>query len=55
MPGAMAEKTVKSSGCLLPVSRVKTIMKSSPDVSTISQESLFLITKATVSIAPCTT
>jgi len=32
---------------LLPVSRVKTIMKSSPDVSTISNESLFLIVKAT--------
>jgi len=32
---------------LLPISRVKTIMKSSPDVSTISNESLFLIVKAT--------
>lgn len=31
----------------LPMSRVKTIMKSSPDVSNISQESLFLIAKAT--------
>ena len=32
----------------LPQSRVKTIMKSSPDVEAVSQESLFLITKATV-------
>jgi chromatin accessibility complex protein 1 len=31
----------------LPTARVKTIMKSSPDVETISQESLFLITRAT--------
>ena len=34
----------------LPMTRVKTIMKSSPDVETVSQESLFLITKATVSL-----
>lgn len=33
--------------CQLPVYRIKTIMKSSPDVSSIGQESLFLITKAT--------
>ncbi len=32
----------------LPQTRVKTIMKSSPDVENVSQESLFLITKATV-------
>merc|ERR1711934_271368 len=31
----------------LPQARVKTIMKSSPDVDAVSQESLFLITKAT--------
>jgi len=30
----------------LPPARVKTIMKSSPDVETVSQESLFLITRA---------
>merc|ERR1712226_554034 len=30
----------------LPPGRVKTIMKSSPDVETVSQESLFLITRA---------
>ena len=33
----------------LPLARVKTIMKSSPDVESVSQESLFLVTKATVS------
>jgi len=32
---------------VLPISRIKTIMKSSPDVSTISNDSLFLIAKAT--------
>ena len=31
----------------LPTARVKTIMKSSPDVETISAESLFLITRST--------
>ena len=38
------------SSCELPISRVKTIMKSSPEVSSIAQESLFLIVKATVSL-----
>ncbi|KAK7463283.1 hypothetical protein BaRGS_00023070 [Batillaria attramentaria] len=32
---------------ILPLSRVKTIMKSSPDVSSISQEALFTTGKAT--------
>lgn len=36
------------SGTVLPLSRVKTIMKSSPDVSSISQEALFTTGKATV-------
>lgn len=36
--------------CLLPLSRIKTIMKSSPEISAISQESLFGVAKATVSI-----
>lgn len=31
----------------LPISRVRLIMKSSPDVSSINQEALFLTTKAT--------
>lgn len=31
----------------LPMSRVKTIMKSSPEVENISQESLYLVTRAT--------
>lgn len=33
----------------LPISRVRLIMKSSPDVSSINQDALFLTTKATVS------
>lgn len=32
----------------LPVSRVKTIMKSSPYVDTVGQDGLYLVTKATV-------
>lgn len=34
----------------LPISRVRLIMKSSPDVSNINQDALFLTTKATVSL-----
>ncbi|KAL5014658.1 hypothetical protein ScPMuIL_008928 [Solemya velum] len=34
-------------GSTLPLSRVKTIMKSSPDVSSISQEALFMTGRAT--------
>ncbi|XP_051926655.1 chromatin accessibility complex protein 1 [Hippocampus zosterae] len=34
-------------GLSLPISRVRLIMKSSPDVSNINQEALFLTTKAT--------
>lgn len=33
----------------LPISRVKTIMKSSPYVDTVGQDGLYLVTKATVS------
>lgn len=33
--------------CELPLSRVRTIMKSSPDVNNINQEALFLAAKAT--------
>ncbi|KAM4539377.1 chromatin accessibility complex protein 1 isoform 1-T1 [Odontesthes bonariensis] len=39
-----AKKTIS-----LPISRVRLIMKSSPDVSSINQDALFLTTKATVS------
>lgn len=35
-------------GISLPISRVRLIMKSSPDVSSINQDALFLTTKATV-------
>lgn len=37
----------------LPVSRVRTIMKSSPDVENIGQDALHLVTKATVSSLDC--
>lgn len=46
---ANKDKSAKSTGCLLPVTRIRTIMKSSPDVSNIGQESVFLIAKAAVS------
>uniref|UniRef100_A0AAQ5ZX88 Chromatin accessibility complex protein 1 n=1 Tax=Amphiprion ocellaris TaxID=80972 RepID=A0AAQ5ZX88_AMPOC len=36
----------------LPISRVRLIMKSSPDVSSINQDALFLTTKATQGLAP---
>ncbi|KAJ8273343.1 hypothetical protein GJAV_G00100530 [Gymnothorax javanicus] len=39
--------TVNSKNTSLPMSRVKLIMKSSPDVSSITQDALFLTTKAT--------
>lgn len=39
----------------LPLSRVKTIMKSSPDVEAVGQEPLYLVTKVTVSIIPTRT
>ena len=34
---------------IVPMSRVKTIMKSSPEVSTINTETLYVVCKATVS------
>lgn len=42
-----ANSPLRSKDVLLPLNRVRTIMKSSPDVEFIGQESLFLITKAT--------
>merc|ERR1711974_467355 len=42
-----ANSPLRSKDVLLPLAKVKTIMKSSPDVENIGQESLFLITKAT--------
>ena len=41
------EADIESQVVTLPLARVRTIMKSSPDVSNISQESLFLIAKST--------
>ena len=37
---------------ILPLSRIKTIMKSSPDVNSVGNDSLFMIAKATVSYIP---
>ena len=34
----------------LPISRIKTIMKSSPEIQNISNDSLFSVTKSTVRI-----
>ncbi|XP_012688359.1 chromatin accessibility complex protein 1 [Clupea harengus] len=42
-----AKVAPNSKNISLPVSRVKLIMKSSPDVSNINQDALFLTTKAT--------
>ncbi|KAI1901634.1 hypothetical protein AGOR_G00036420 [Albula goreensis] len=39
--------TMNNKNISLPMSRVKLIMKSSPDVSSINQDALFLTTKAT--------
>ncbi|XP_030645145.1 chromatin accessibility complex protein 1 [Chanos chanos] len=41
------ERATNSKNVSLPMSRVKLIMKSSPDVSCINQDALFLTTKAT--------
>ncbi|KTF83745.1 hypothetical protein cypCar_00003693 [Cyprinus carpio] len=41
------EQATNSKNISLPVSRVRLIMKSSPDVSCINQDALFLTTKAT--------
>jgi len=42
------EQATNSKNISLPISRVRLIMKSSPDVSCINQDALFLTTKATV-------
>ncbi|XP_036422368.1 chromatin accessibility complex protein 1 [Colossoma macropomum] len=41
------ERAANNKSVSLPMSRVRLIMKSSPDVSCINQEALFLTTKAT--------
>ena len=46
-PTAAANSPLRSKDVLLPLTRVRTIMKSSPDVEKIGEDSLFLITKAT--------
>ena len=45
----MAHEVSKSHALGLPPSRVKVIMKSSPDVENISPDALYAMTKATVS------
>ena len=47
-PNVTTEK--QRHGPELPLFRVRTIMKSSPGVENITQESLHLVTKATVSL-----
>lgn len=42
-------KTPKSKDMHLPISRVRTIMKSTPDIENIGLPSLHVVTKATVS------
>lgn len=41
-------KKAPHSELVLPISRVRTIMKSSPDVENISQDALYTVTAATV-------
>ncbi|XP_051526655.1 chromatin accessibility complex protein 1-like [Myxocyprinus asiaticus] len=41
------DRTTNSKNISLPMSRVRLIMKSSPDVSCINQDAIFLTTKAT--------
>ena len=45
----ISSSPLRSKDVLLPLARVKTIMKSSPDVENIGQESLFVITKVSSS------
>lgn len=45
---AQAHSSAKIKELRLPISRVKTIMKSSPYVDTVGQDGLYLVTKATV-------
>ncbi len=48
-PDKDSQTSASKKNISLPVSRVRLIMKSSPDVSSINQDALFLTTKATVS------
>lgn len=51
-PGRMAanKSGSKEKELQLPISRIRTIMKSSPDVENIGQGALYLVTRATVSV-----
>lgn len=47
---ASASNHPQEADVVLPISRIRTIMKSSPDVVQIGHESLIIMTKATVSL-----
>lgn len=47
-PNKDKSKTPKSKDLHLPISRVRTIMKSTPDIENIGLPSLHVVTKATV-------
>jgi len=49
-PNKDKSKTPKSKDMHLPISRVRTIMKSTPDIENIGLPSLHVVTKATVRI-----
>jgi len=49
-PNKDKSKTPKSKDMHLPISRVRTIMKSTPDIENIGLPSLHVVTKATVTI-----
>lgn len=42
-----ANKNFSSSQALIPMTRVRTIMKSSPEITNISQDTLYIVCKAT--------
>lgn len=49
-PNKDKSKTPRSKDLHLPISRVRTIMKSTPDIENIGLPSLHIVTKATVSL-----
>jgi hypothetical protein len=51
-PSSTPKKGDESSGMSIPQTRIRAIMRSSPDSLQISQEALFAMTKATVHSSP---
>ena len=47
----MSSPRKNDGGLILPLTRVKTIMKSSPDVESISSDALYYVTKAAVRLS----